>query len=146
MTDCDRATCAALASLLRAVAVLAHWGFMLTCIAALALALTPCAISSTTTLMFGAMVMLGLLERYFAFRLRFDAALFDGLARNTITSLDALDQALDVLGLRPTQPQPTARLLDDRVQGTKRLMRNHVIAVTCQSAVFFLALPIQRLT
>jgi len=146
MTDGDRATCAALASLLRAVAVLAHVGFMLTCIAALALALMPDSLSCKTTAGFSVMLLLGLLERYFAFRLRLDAALFDGLARNTITSLDALDKALHILGLRPAYAQQSTRLLDDRVHGTQRLMRRHAITVGCQSAVFFLTLLIQRLT
>lgn len=40
MTDSERATCASLAALLRAAAVLAIWGFAFTCIAALVLALT----------------------------------------------------------------------------------------------------------
>jgi hypothetical protein len=112
MTDNERATCAALAGLLRAAALLALWGFALTCIAALVLALTLRSLSSTAAMGFGAVVILGALERYFAFRLRFDEALFDGLARNTVVSLGALDQALSALGLRRrgrTAVHPPAR-------------------------------------
>ncbi|WP_295981092.1 hypothetical protein [uncultured Variovorax sp.] len=148
--DNDRATCAALAALLRAMALPAVWGFALTCISALVLALTLRSLSTTATMAFGAVVILGALERYFAFRLRFDEALFDGLARNTVASLDALDRALSSLGLReppPSQPsQHTPRPLDDRVQGTRQLMQRHAIVVACQSAMFLLALMTQDLS
>jgi hypothetical protein len=147
MTDNERATCAALAGLLRAFMVLAIWGFALTCISALVLALTLRSLSPTAAMGFGAVVILGVLERYFAFRLRFDQALFDGLARNTVASLDALDHALSSLGVRETQPeQQTTRSLDNRVQGTRQLMQRHAIVVACQSAMFLLALMTQDLS
>ncbi|WP_198088926.1 hypothetical protein [Variovorax sp. E3] len=147
MTDNERATCTALAGLLRAAALLALWGFALTCIAALVLALTLRSLSTTATMAFGAVVILGALERYFAFRLRFDAALFDGLARGTVASLDALDKALSSLGLREApQQQQAARALDDRVQGTRQLMQRHAIVVACQSAMFLLALMTQDIS
>lgn len=145
--DNDRTTCAALAALLRAMALLALWGFALTCISALVLALTLRSLSATATMGFGAVVILGALERYFAFRLRFDEALFDGLARNTVASLDALDRALSSLGLREPPPsQHAPRPLDDRVQGTRQLMQRHAIVVACQSALFLLALMTQDLS
>ncbi len=150
MTDNERATCTALAGLLRAAALLALWGFALTGIAALVLALTLRSLSATSAMAFGAVVILGALERYFAFRLRFDEALFDGLARGSVASLDALDQALSSLGLREAprqQQQPQApRALDDRVQGTRQLMQRHAIVVACQSAMFLLALMTQDLS
>jgi len=145
--DNDRTTCAALAALLRAAALLALWGFALTCISALVLALTLRSLSTTATMGFGAVVILGALERYFAFRLRFDEALFDGLARGTVASLDALDRALASLGLREPPPsQHAPRPLDDRVQGTRQLMQRHAIVVACQSALFLLALMTQDLS
>jgi len=145
--DNDRTTCAALAALLRAMALLALWGFALTCISALVLALTLRSLSTTATMGFGAVVILGALERYFAFRLRFDEALFDGLARGTVASLDALDRALSALGLREPPPsQHAPRPLDDRVQGTRQLMQRHAIVVACQSALFLLALMTQDLS
>ena len=145
--DNDRTTCAALAGLLRAIALLGLWGFALTCISALVLALTLRSLSTTATMGFGAVVILGALERYFAFRLRFDEALFDGLARNTVASLDALDRALSSLGLREPPPsQHAPRPLDDRVQGTRQLMQRHAIVVACQSALFLLALMTQDLS
>ncbi len=150
MNDNDRATCATLAGLLRAAAVLALWGFALTCIAALVLALTLRSLSTTATMSLGAVVILGALERYFSFRLRFDEALFDGLAKGRIASLEALDGALSSLGLRETQQQQqqprTTRPLDDRVAGTRQLMQRHAIVVACQSAMFLLALMTQDLS
>ena len=145
MTDNERATCAALAGLLRAAAVLAAWGFALMCIAALVLALTVRSLSATPAMSFGAVVVLGALERYFAFRLRLDQALFADLASGPIASLDALDSALERLGLRDAQPPAASRPLADRVQGTRQLMQRHAIVVACQSAMFFLALMTQDL-
>jgi hypothetical protein len=112
------------------------------------LALTLRSLSTTATMGFGAVVILGALERYFAFRLRFDEALFDGLARNTVASLEALDKALSTLGLREPPPSQhnTTRPLDDRVQGTRQLMQRHAIVVACQSALFLLALMTQDLS
>ncbi len=150
MNDNDRATCATLAGLLRAAAVLALWGFALTCIAALVLALTLRSLSTTATMSLGAVVILGALERYFSFRLRFDEALFDGLAKGRIASLEALDGALSTLGLREAQQQQqqprTTRPLDDRVAGTRQLMQRHAIVVACQSAMFLLALMTQDIS
>ncbi|MGJ3701781.1 hypothetical protein [Variovorax sp. AFSI2.2] len=147
MTDNERATCAALAGLLRAFMVLAIWGFALTCISALVLALTLRSLSVTAAMGFGAVVVLGLLERYFAFRLRLDEALFADLGRRAIASLDTLDHALSSLGLRETPPeQKTTRPLDERVQGTRQLMQRHAIVVACQSAMFLLALMTQDLS
>ena len=91
-------------------------------------------------------LVLGALERYFAFRLRFDQALFADLARGAIASLDALDTALDRLGLRGAEASKALRPLDDRVQGTRQLMQRHAIVVACQSAMFLLALMTQDLS
>ncbi|PLC04537.1 hypothetical protein CY658_11875 [Variovorax sp. RO1] len=145
MTDNERATCTSLAGLLRAAAALALWGFALTCIAALVLALTLRALSNTAILAFAAVMVLGVLERYFAFRLRLDQALFEGLANGQIATLGALDNALSVLGLRDPPPHPSARALADRVQGTRQLMQRHAIVIACQNALFLLALMTQEL-
>lgn len=145
MTDNERATCTALAGLLRAAAVLAFLGLALTCIAALVLALTLRSLSNTATLAFAAVMVLGVLERYCAFRLRLDQALFEGLANGQIASLGALDNALSVLGLRDPPPHPSARALADRVQGTRLLMQRHAIVIAGQNALFLLALMTQEL-
>ena len=146
MNDNERATCSALAGLLRATGVLGAWGFALTCIAALVLALTLRSLSTVPAMALGAVAILGALERYFAFRLRLDHALFEALARGTIASLDALDHALDKLALRGAQQQQAMRPLADRVLGTRQLIQRHAIVIACQSAMFLLALMTQDLT
>ena len=145
MTDNERATCTTLAGLLRAAAVLAFLGLALTCIAALVLALTLRGLSNTAILAFAGVMVLGVLERYFAFRLRLDQALFEGLANGQIATLGALDNALSVLGLRDPPPHPSARALADRVQGTRQLMQRHAIVIACQNALFLLALMTQEI-
>ena len=147
MNETDRATCGALAGLLHAAGVLAAWGFALTAISALVLALTLRSLPATPSMAFGAVAVLGALERYLAFRLRLDRALFDQLARGATASLDALDQALARLGLRSAPAASSAvRPLADRIQGTRQLMQRHAIVVACQSAMFLLALMTQDLT
>jgi len=152
MNDDDRATCAALAALLRAGGTLGLWGFALSLIAALVLALTMRSLPTTPTMAFGAIAILGVLERYFAFRLRLDLALFDGLARGSVASLVALDRALDRLGLRSApsaqiaQTSQATRPLPERMLGTRQLLQRHAIVVACQSAMFLLALLTQDLT
>ncbi|MFS2052692.1 hypothetical protein ACEN8K_27890 [Variovorax sp. CT11-76] len=121
MNDTDRATCAALAGLLRAAGVLALWGFALSAIAALVLALTLRSLPTTPSMAFGAVAILGVLERYFAFRLRLDQALFDDLARGGRSVVGA-------------QSEP------------RQLLQRHAIVVACQSAMFLLALMTQDLT
>jgi len=144
MNETDRAHCAAFAGLLRAAAgCVGGWGLGLTAIAALALALEVGTLSMTATMGFGAVAVLGVLERYFALRLRFDQQLFARLADGAIASLGALDTALARLALRPA---PTgARTLADRIAGTRVLMQRHGIVVACQSAMFLLALMTQDL-
>ena len=85
-------------------------------------------------------IVLGVAERYYAFRLHFDAGLFDSLARSTIISLDAVDKALLGLGLSVSVTLQQVRPLADRVRRTRRLMQHHTVVVVCQSVLFFLAL------
>jgi hypothetical protein len=143
MNDNERAHCATLAALLRAEHLAGWWGFALSVIAAAVLALTVRALSMTATMGFGAVALLGVLERYFAFRLRFDERLFDSLATGTMGSLRALDHALAALGLRAAPAEE--RALDDRLGGTRQLMQRHLIVIACQSAMFLLAVMTEDL-
>jgi hypothetical protein len=143
MNDNERAHCAALAALLRAEQLAGWWGFALTVVAATVLALTVRALSMTATMGFGAVAVLGVLERYFAFRLRFDERLFKSLANGTVGPLPALDGALAALGLRTAPAEE--RALADRVGGTRQLMQRHLIVVACQSAMFLLAVMTEDL-
>ena len=138
MNDDDRALCAGTASLLRANGVIAAFGFALSGIALGVLALTARSLPLTSCLAFGAVAVLGVLERYLALRLQFDIGLFEGLANGRIGSPGLLDNALQRLGMRDAPDEP--RALADRVLGTRQLMQRHAIVVACQIAVFVLAL------
>ena len=143
MNDNERAQCATLAALLRAGQLAGWWGFALGVIAAAVLALTVRALSMTATMGFGAVAVLGVLERYFAFRLRFDQRLFEALAAGTLPSLRALDAALAALGLRAAPAEE--RALAERIGGTRQLMQRHLVVVACQSAMFLLAVMTEDL-
>ena len=143
MTEHERTQCATLAALLHAGALLGLWGFALSAISAAVLALVLPDLSLTATLCFGGTALLGLLERYFAFRLRFDERLFDGLCKGHVVSLLSLDVALERLGLR-TAPRP-ARGLEERMLATRQLLQRHGVLVICQTLMFTLALMTETL-
>jgi hypothetical protein len=143
MNDNDRALCAASARLLQASGVIAAWGLALAIASMAVLALTGRSLPLVSWLGFAAVALLGLAERYLAFRLRLDAGLFNDLADETIASLGALDHALQRLGLRKTAGEP--RTLEDRLLGARQLLQRHGIVVTCQSLLFLLALLTQDL-
>lgn len=136
MTGPDRATCATLAALLRAGALLGHWSLALSATAALALALRD--LGTAALFACGATLLLGLPERYLALRLRLDERLFAGLAHGHVESLAALDAALARLGLGGAPGTP--RSLDERLLGTRRWMRRHALLVAGQTTTFLLAL------
>lgn len=141
MNDNDRALCASTARLLQAASVVAAWGLAQGVLAIAVLALTWRSLPLLSAMVFGAVALVGVLERYLAFRLRFDAGLFSDLAGNAIGSPGALDSALQRLSLRAAPRQP--RGLEDRVMGARQLMQRHGMAVACQAAFFILALLTQ---
>ncbi|MEC5214739.1 hypothetical protein RCH06_003308 [Polaromonas sp. CG_9.5] len=141
--DNDRALCAATGRLLQASDRLSAWGLGVTVVGMVVLALTGRSLPMVSWLGFAAVVMLGLPERYLAFRLRFDAGLFNDLAAQNTPSLAALDNALQRLDLRNAPDAP--RTLQDRVLGARQLLQRHGIVVVCQSVLFLLALLTQDL-
>jgi hypothetical protein len=141
MNDNDRALCVATAGLLQASGLLAAWGLALSVIAGVVLALTGRSLGSAAWIAYGAVALIGLPERYLALRLRFDASLFDGLAKNAIATLPAMDSALEQLGLR--RNADGTRPLADRVLGTRQLIQRHGVAVIAQTIVFAMALAMQ---
>lgn len=140
MTDNDRVLCAATARLLQASGIIAAWSLALAIASTGVLALTERSLASW--LAFGAVLLLGLPERYLAFRLQLDAGLFSDLAQARIVSLNALDHALQRLNLRKSSGDEP-RGLDDRVAGARRLLQRHGFLVVCQSVLFWTALLIQ---
>jgi len=81
----------------------------------------------------GLVILLGLAELYFAFRVGFDAALFRELAAgSSLTGLDQLDASLTWLGLRPKAAG--SRPLDDRIGGARKLLRRQALCLALQLA------------
>lgn len=74
-----------------------------------------------------ALVLVGLVQKYLALRVAFDAALF---ARLEALSLEELDAALLGLGLLP--PQRTGRSLAERSRGALRLLYRQALCVASQ--------------
>jgi hypothetical protein len=143
MSENDRALCAAAASLLRACAAVMACGLALSCVSLLVLALTARSLPTLSCMGFGATVVIGILERYLASRLRLDGGLFERMATGTIASVAALDGALRRLGLRFAPD--SARSIEERVQDARQLIQRHGIVVACQAAMFLLALLTQDL-
>ena len=143
MNENDRALCTATARLLQASSTVSAWGLALAVVGMAVLALTGRSLPLVSWLGFAFVALLGLPERYLAFRLRLDAGLFTDLAEERMASLDALDHALQSLGLRKTPGEP--RTLQDRILGARQLLQRHGIVVTCQSVLFLLALLTQDL-
>lgn len=88
--------------------------------------ITP--VSLLLMLLVAAIVLIGLIEKYYAFRVAFDADLFQNLANDASQLNDRtvdLDHALGVLGLQPVDQQPRSWAL--RSQGALKLLRQQVL-------------------
>ncbi|WP_459745853.1 hypothetical protein [Pseudomonas sp. 3A(2025)] len=88
-------------------------------------------------------VILGLIEKYYALRVAFDADLFQRLgndARPLSENTQALDQALSALGLQPADK--AGRPWAVRSQGALRLLRQQLLFVALQVVVLLGALLI----
>ncbi|NMZ28098.1 hypothetical protein HBO40_10725 [Pseudomonas protegens] len=83
-----------------------------------------------------ALVLLGLVEKYLALRVAFDADLFQRVADAPTTlehSTQALDQALSALGLQPAQRG--GRPWDQRSRGALGLLRRQALLLAAQVLV-----------
>jgi len=144
MTPLDasaRANCAALAAWLKALAPLSAWSLVL---AALALAMLAGVVVVPTPLAcwaWAGVVLAALAERCLVLRLRFDAALFEALADGRIETLAALDDGLHALALRAKTTAP--RGLDERIAGTRALVRRWLVVVGLQTTLTAAALLIR---
>ncbi|OOG87301.1 hypothetical protein B0E41_04230, partial [Hydrogenophaga sp. A37] len=127
ISEQERADALALSALLRAsLRTLGTWSLGLSLLAVV----VGVAWASPTGAVGGlwALVLLcGLMERYFAFRLALDERLFHQVGHGHMPSLQALDTSLARLGLRqnalPERPW-SARLL-----GARRLLQRHLALV-----------------
>lgn len=80
-----------------------------------------------------AMVLIGLIEKYYAFRVAFDADLFQNLADDANQLNDRtveLDQALSALGLQPVDKQARSWAL--RSKGALKLLRQQVLFIALE--------------
>jgi hypothetical protein len=130
-TSGDRALCAITAHFIQSYRVMASLGLLCTALAMtmlLGLILTP--LPMLFFAVAALVVVLGVLERYYALRLQFDYGLFTELARSDAFDLSSLDVALTVAGLR-REAGPTRDLIS-RVRGTLTLFRSHVVTVVLQ--------------
>ena len=76
------------------------------------------------------MIVLGLLQKYWALRVAFDADLFALLARDTTRTPD-LDQALQTLGLQ--SPKRAGRPWTERSRGALKLLRKQAWLLGAQA-------------
>lgn len=84
-------------------------------------------------------------ERVLALRLHFDAGLFRELAREAQDGrpqLASLDQALQRLRLR--KPSALPRPLEDRIEGSRRLVAWHVAVAAVQGVAVLAAVTLTR--
>lgn len=80
----------------------------------------------------------GVGERYLAWRLALDERLFALLGRGDLGGLEALDGALQRLGLRRADPAAPRPWLS-RVRGTQRLLRAHLLVALLQTTALLFA-------
>lgn len=85
-------------------------------------------VSPLLLILVAAIVLIGLIEKYYAFRVAFDADLFQNIANDANQLNDRtvdLDHALTTLGLLPVDKQ--ARSWAVRSQGALKLLRQQVL-------------------
>jgi hypothetical protein len=85
-------------------------------------------VSPLLLILVAAIVLIGLIEKYYAFRVAFDADLFQNIANDANQLNDRtvdLDHALTTLGLLPVDKQ--ARSWTIRSQGALKLLRQQVL-------------------
>ena len=129
----SRATCAAAAAFLAQGRLIGGLSRLLTAGALLLLVAleifgpTP---PTATAIALLAAIALGLVERYFAFRVGFDAALFARLADDPYATLPHLDRAFVDLGLLPREK--AGRTLQVRFAGARKLLLRQAAAAILQ--------------
>lgn len=134
MNDGERALCAATARWLAASgAALGALGLLSALMSALMAALALALRLPMPGLAAFALLLVPA-ERVWALRVRFDAGLFADLAREPApaAAIGGLDDALAALGLRRRAATP--RPLADRVNGARRLARQHAALAAVQFA------------
>jgi hypothetical protein len=133
MNEQERADALALSALLRAsLHTLSGWSLGLGLLAILVCVTWPPS-SLATTILWALVLLCGLTERYFVFRLMLDERLFLQLGHGHIAGLQALDTSLAHIGLR--KAPLTERPLSDRMLGARSLLQRHLALVLLQTTV-----------
>lgn len=130
----DRSDALACAALLRSLVMgLGCWSFLLSALAVIKLVVFS---NDGHNILIWSVMLLGLCERYCAFRLLLDQRLFENIGHGAIQSLSALDVALSQCGLRavPESPQPLA----DRMRGVQSWIKRYVCLVLIQTFILLL--------
>jgi hypothetical protein len=132
ISEQERADALALSALLRASErTLGTWSLGLSLLAlVVGVAWLPPSLAGAG--LWALVLLCGLMERYFAFRLALDERLFHQLGHGLMPSLQALDASLAHLGLR--QSAAPERPWSDRLLGTRRLLQRHLALVLLQTA------------
>lgn len=133
LDDRDRSRCAVIARRMDAAQALGL--FALACVAVAMISLSVDSWRGENLVTALGAVLLGLVERYYALRLRLDAGLFADLASGRIADLAALDDGLAAIGVRAAGP----RTLDARIAGCRTLWRRHMMVVAVQALLTLLA-------
>lgn len=121
----ERALCATTAAWLDATRVLGWLGLLAGGMASAHLLLAAAQPGIATTLL-----LLLLVERYFALRLAFDAGVFHALAEGRIGAPNQFDHGLQQLGLGSANGSD--RDVASRARGAMRLSRAHLVVVAMQ--------------
>ncbi len=132
ISEQERADALTLSALLRAsLRTLGTWSLGLSLLAVLVgVAWPPPSLAGAG--LWALVLLCGLMERYFAFRLALDERLFHQLGHGHLPSLQALDTSLAHLGLR--QSVLPERPWSDRLRGTRHLLQRHLALVLLQTA------------
>lgn len=132
MGEQERADALAISALLRSgVFTLGTWSMGLSLLA-VAVGVAWSAPSDMAVGLWWVVLLCGLVERYFAFRLTLDERLFYQLGHGSIPSLQILDTSLTQLGL--CKSTLSERPWCDRLRGTRGLLRQHIFLVLMQTA------------
>ncbi len=128
----DRGDALVIAALLGAsLRTLGAWSQCLSLLALVAGLMGQASLAATS--LWTLVLLIGLVERYVAFRLALDERLFDQLGHGDMPSLHALDRSLSRLGLRAGSAKPE-RPWSERLRGTLKLLHRYFFLVLLQTA------------
>jgi hypothetical protein len=134
MTQDQQVLCATTAYFIRTYRVVAALGLICTALGLFVLLqlLGSSSIGNGAVLVAALVIVLGIIERYWALRLQFDSDLFYQISVNAQFELPLMDSAMNRLGLRK---QGETRDLNSRIDGTLRLYKLHIVCVAIQMAL-----------